>query len=373
MLTATTGAIAQEAPAGADVHRSPRPDETLAPCSDAYTSAMSSAEPFLGESLEWYRSTSKRDQKYEAHYGEHLYVLKRLDHVFNLGGSLDCRPSKAQVPAWLRTTASLLLWPIRWAKPLAPHAIAFTPAVTIRMLQTRSAPVRTPSYQPYATLQWLDTLNARPAREQIAAGHAPWINVAEFHVVIGHHSNGQEGCFFENEARPDDQCVRLDDEAPVVNVLNGSFSTNYIRAGSVLRSSRIHKSKEDQTALADRSVSVGAEFEQHVSMDEHLYGTYGRQRASVHAEGAVALWKLRMEAGLHGTKIFRLPEEAANHSWIGIAQVSLFVGRNGAWGGFVRYYSGQEYYNIAYRNHSTRWHYGVIHSRDGFFRFRASQ
>jgi hypothetical protein len=82
-----------------------------------------------------------------------------------------------------------------------------TPAVRIRMLQDRSAPVRTPSYMPRGNFQFLkvrglkdglpraDRDKAHPLADFLQAlRRVPHVSIWEMHVIGGHHSNGQDGC-----------------------------------------------------------------------------------------------------------------------------------------------------------------------------------
>jgi hypothetical protein len=51
-------------------------------------------------------------------------------------------------------------------------------------------------------------------------------------------------------------------------------------------------------------------------------------------------------------------------------QFSCFPWENGGWGFFVRFYSGQDYYNIGFLERINRLHFGATFNQSGFFRFR---
>jgi len=132
-------------------------------------------------------------------------------------------------------------------------AFSGTPAVRIRMLRDRSAPVRTPSYMPRGNFQFLwvrglkgrVSLDARDADRPLASfiaklRNVPRVSVWEAHVIAGHHSNGQDGCLsIEQQIEPpppapDGECQPpgVIPTAETMNRINGSFSSAfYFRFG----------------------------------------------------------------------------------------------------------------------------------------------
>lgn len=82
----------------------------------------------------------------------------------------------------------------------------FTPNFVLRMRDQFSHPIRTPSYMPKGTLFY-------------HVGNDDVTGVDRFaFLTIGHHSNGQEGSFFEADSL-------------TINTFNGSFSSNYASLG----------------------------------------------------------------------------------------------------------------------------------------------
>src|SRR4030095_3269960 len=97
--------------------------------------------------------------------------------------------------------------------------------VRLRMFDSRSAPVRTPSYMPKGTFSGLmfrrePTVGTRGSRVGLWAGQ----------ITVGHHSNGQDGCLFTTDVLVNEDCVGPAD-LQQINRINGSFSTNYVRIG----------------------------------------------------------------------------------------------------------------------------------------------
>ncbi|WP_111707641.1 hypothetical protein [Lutibacter citreus] len=82
----------------------------------------------------------------------------------------------------------------------------FTPQIIIRMYNEYSYPVRTPSYIPQLTFYYL-TGNKQASKKLTLFGR------------IAHHSNGQDGNFFNEDGN--------------INLNTGSFSTNFIELGFI--------------------------------------------------------------------------------------------------------------------------------------------
>lgn len=83
----------------------------------------------------------------------------------------------------------------------------FTPQIILRMYQERSYPVRTPSYMPQITIYYLFTSKESIRKYSLFGRYA-------------HHSNGQDGDFFE--------------ESGSINLKSGDFATNSIETGLIV-------------------------------------------------------------------------------------------------------------------------------------------
>jgi hypothetical protein len=53
-----------------------------------------------------------------------------------------------------------------------------------------------------------------------------------------------------------------------------------------------------------------------------------------------------------------------------MARAACYPTRQGGWGIFVRYYGGQDYYNLGLLDNIQRVHVGATFNQSGFFRFR---
>src|SRR5258706_8758288 len=268
--------------------------------------------------------------------------------------------------------------------------LSATPAVRLRMLRQVSDPVRTPSYMPRVNLQVLYARGmAGKLRENmglVPRGTASAIGVYEYHAILGHHSNGQDGCFFKGQTRVSDaeDCtppLTPDAEAArnLINRHDGSFSTNYVRLGFNYRGTRV----DSATLVDDRDWTVGMEIEQHFHMDPNVFPRYGRTRVigsvgvasrpngmSDHWWDQAHWWTCdaRREAKGSITYIAGHPDTVWPVAVTG--ELACFPSTEGGWGIFVRYYAGQDYYNLGFLDNITRWQVGATFNQDGFFRFR---
>ena len=280
------------------------------------------------------------------------------------------------------------------------YSISGTPAVRIRMLREVSAPVRTPSYMPRVNAQFLwtrglkdcDPSSPKPecgAREAVAmrgveqvpaavAAEAralvavPRVSVWEAHLIVGHHSNGQDGCLLTTQARvpPDTgECVPPGTvTAETINRRDGSFSTNYLRTGINYSRNWMESGLE-----ADREARVRAEVEYHPRawIDDDIEDLYGRTRligAAAYATRHVKICRRRFEGSASLQWNPGVVETVTE--WTTSVQASCFPFTGGGWGFFVRYYRGQDYYNLGFLDEISRVHIGATFNQGGFFTFR---
>ena len=266
-----------------------------------------------------------------------------------------------------------------------PRRFAFvvsgTPAVRIRMFNERSAPVRTPSYMPRGNFQmiWARNLEnsmamARGERSaawtNFRASSVATVSLYETHVVVGHHSNGQDGCLYTNEVPSGDDCV----EAPgggarTINTKDGSFSTNYVRVGTNYRRNYL-----DEAGWSGLEWGVRFDVEYHPRrwVDPRIVDLYGRLREKVGFATASRGWRwCGRRAEISGSLEFihGAPDDVSPVAKT--AQLDCFPWDNGGWGFFVRYYHGQDYYNIGFLRNISRVHAGATFNQNGFFRFHS--
>ena len=285
---------------------------------------------------------------------------------------------------------------------LKKFAMAFsgTPAVRIRMLRDRSAPVRTPSYMPRGNFQflWVRGLDAQlrertPGKSRAEADviedlrKIRRVSIWEAHVIAGHHSNGQEGCLstdqhLEPPPPAEGDCVPqgLVPTAETMNRKDGSFSSAfYFRFGGNYSWNKTRDVTPanappgfvDLEAYLERRAVLEFEYHPKPWVDPQMRDIYGRHR--VHGGGALA-WKgvkgcqRRLETS--GDVYWNPGVIDPELDWSGAVQVSCFPWMNGGWGFFARLYTGQDYYNVGFLDDITRLHMGFTFNQADFFRFR---
>lgn len=285
-------------------------------------------------------------------------------------------------------------------KDIKETAMVFsgTPAVRIRMLRDRSAPVRTPSYMPRGNFQFLWV---RGLKDGVPAANrdkprsfaefiqqlrqAPRISIWEFHVIGGHHSNGQDGCLSTDQAlvppppAKDGQCVPPDIEptAATMNRVDGSFSSAFFFRFGGNYSKNWMRDESPQTGSdaphAYREMRASAEYEWHPRqwVDEQMRDIYGRHRVNIGAAYAtrdIAWCQRRFEVS--GGVVWNPGVVDPELDWSGNVQVSCFPWLNGGWGFFARWYAGQDYYNVGFLDDINRLQVGFTFNQADFFRFR---
>jgi len=274
------------------------------------------------------------------------------------------------IPLFLDNRTDDLYAGLRDAEPgwSTRRTVLLTPEFVIRQLSEKSAasmPVRTPSFMPKLTTQYLMArrVGSRrdPARSPISA------IVVGFQGTFGHYSNGQSGCFRANEQAKSDGSgdCELNPTAPLgadtLNTVDGSFSTWYFQIQSHLRFAHYRDS------LLLFSATLGAGIEWHPAflepiggMDSALATVYGRQRpfASLDLTRQTS-WKCptnfalawmpcgvgKLRAGVNAEYISVHPPGIPGVATI--TELAWTFDRYVGFGAIVRLHRGQDYYNMA--------------------------
>jgi hypothetical protein len=273
-----------------------------------------------------------------------------------------------------------------------------TPAVRIRMLQDRSAPVRTPSYMPRGNFQFLWVRGIKPrsdsGKRERPRGLSEFIQklrdvrqigIWELHVIGGHHSNGQDGCLSTDQAldppppAETGECIPagLVPTRETINRRDGSFASQFFfRFGGnysrnlMRRGTPVNASEPPQ---AFREWRLSAEYEWHPKklVDDQMRDIYGRHRANLgaaYATRGVQWCKRRFEVA--GGVVWNPGVVDPELDWSGHVTATCFPWLNGGWGFLVRWYTGQDYYNVGFLDDINRLQVGVTFNQADFFRFR---
>jgi hypothetical protein len=259
-------------------------------------------------------------------------------------------------------------------QPVWTWAASFTPLLRLRMLSTESHPVRTPSYMPRPFLDWqlfrasaVDTTwdDRRYADVPVrlwGITFTPW----------AHHSNGQDGCLFEHQIRGPvtGECIGTlpSDSIPVTNKVDGSFSTNFIR----IRAGYSWFAAPD-TVGGPLQLNRRCTYEFGVEYHPigYLMGALSEDQAEYYSQWQVTLgvewsapWKGQWIVGADA-RWLNDPAPGVDN-WAYDAEVSWLPDFLSGWGGFVRYYSGMDYYNlgfmeaISYLQFGFTWDLGAV-------------
>jgi hypothetical protein len=237
------------------------------------------------------------------------------------------------------------------------------------MFDERSDPVRTPSYMPKGSLSLMFFRG-----ERTEPRHRVGIWAAQ--LTVGHHSNGQDGCLFETDVLVGDDCIGTPD-LDRINRRDGSFSTNFVRLGGRYRRewlATINEGLPTEEHVGMSQLTVGADVDLHFATDARIAPFYGERRLRGLASFGRRLPRLcrsRVGVSVSASYVGNEPDTVPPVAYQ-LEGVCTFTPQGG-WGAFVRYYDGQDYYNLAFTQHIRRLHVGVQYDQDGFLRFITRQ
>jgi hypothetical protein len=254
----------------------------------------------------------------------------------------------------------------------AAWAFSFSPMVRLRMHAEPSNPVRTPSYMPKFTIQYLRVMRTQAGSDEVSRLRSP-VRFIELQIIPwGHHSNGQEGCLFEDQTRVDGECAdgSFVPDGRAVNIEDGSFSTNYARATIIYEINRLDDNLIVRSAFAaslalevhPRDFGPGAISQQL----QEAYGTYRSRAALEHRRAFAHSWPGLLRPFSSGQ--FRV-EASTEYMYEGPDEVPPFVidlrveatfAPLGGWGIAARYYHGQDYYNLGFLRTLNEFQLGVV-------------
>lgn len=217
-------------------------------------------------------------------------------------------------------------------------ALMLNPQVQVRMLDRKSFPIRNPSYKAYITFYHDLKVWKRTFLQKVFYDDAVWF------ASIAHHSNGQNGNFYASDTTRE------------ANFQNGNFATNFIEVG--ISSYKLKMLRKDLYSI--REIKTWLEFHPPEWSIDELDNSYGSMR-------------LYVKAGIIGP--MRERENDFLNNWLQQSGIEVkggwIAGRmNGASQGdipkrlivditykyyppwfdeiafFLRFYRGQDYYNI---------------------------
>jgi hypothetical protein len=242
------------------------------------------------------------------------------------------------------------------------QAVSLSFILRIRMVGDTSSPVRPPSYIPrlnYQAFWFFKNTPARIKKKEGRFGGQGTLTMVGLRASLGHHSNGQQYCRFdENRRIPDEDdtsappCPSGDVDS--LNVRSGDFSTDFIQLAGHLAYLIL-----DEDSFEQRRWGVGLVGETNPqwldflpgAIDAEEYATYGPHRLRLelayteHLSAPKRLpAMLSVDIGLEGFS--KTAPGVARYRVQ--AQAAYVPDRLGGIGLFARFTSGQDYLNILY-------------------------
>ncbi|QRM90625.1 hypothetical protein FG167_15735 [Lacinutrix sp. WUR7] len=210
-----------------------------------------------------------------------------------------------------------------------------TPQVTIRMYREDSYPVRTPSYIPQISLYYL--ANKKEA-----------LNYLVFFGKIAHHSNGQDGEFYN--------------EDNTINLQSGNFATNFVEFG-FLKTGYSNKLK------AIKTLKSAIEIHPKSWLLPELKGRYSGLRL----HNSFTSFKFPLTDSNSDRANFSLKAEATvmldNYNDLDVFDLERFNASVTFYyhpkflediGLFVQFYHGMDYYNIYFEQQLSVIRFGIM-------------
>lgn len=241
------------------------------------------------------------------------------------------------------------------------QAVSLSFILRLRMVGDTSSPVRPPSYIPRLNYQGFWFFKHAPAPVAKAGGvaGAGALTLVGLRASLGHHSNGQQYCRYDETRRVPDEddtsappCPPGDVDS--LNVRSGDFATNFIQLAGHLAYLVL-----DEDSFEKRRWSVGLVGETHPlwldflpgAIDAEQYATYGPHRLRLELGYAEHVFEdrslpamLSVDVGLEGFS--KTGPGVARYRVQ--AQAAYVPDRLGGFGVFARFTSGQDYLNILY-------------------------
>ena len=210
-----------------------------------------------------------------------------------------------------------------------------TPQIIIRMYNEESYPVRTPSYIPQISFYYL-------------ANKADPLNYLVFFGKIAHHSNGQDGSFYNEDS--------------TINLQSGNFATNFFEFGFL-------KTAYSRRLKAIKTIKSSIEIHPKSWMLQELRGRFSGLRW----HNTFTSFKFPLEDSYNDRANFSLKAEATimldNFNDLDVFDLNRFNASLTFYyhpkflediGLFVQFYHGMDYYNIYFKHQLSIVRFGIM-------------
>jgi hypothetical protein len=224
-------------------------------------------------------------------------------------------------------------------------ALLMNPQVQLRMLDTRSWPIQVPSYHFYLNYYRSIDLWRKWFANKLVYTDAIWF------ASLAHHSNGQSGEFYIN------------DSTRTVDLVQGNFSMNYVQLGLMTYTLR----NNGRQYFSLREIKIHVEWYPSVWSDPTIKRIYGLKRlfSTLSLGGPwrkeksawVNRWlqnsSIEMKAGwiFGGFNNYRALD--ASHRLIVDINYKYYPPWFDEVSFFLRFYTGQDYYNVYFEKQLT--------------------
>lgn len=280
--------------------------------------------------------------------------------------SLAPRQNSDQYMRWIHAEAG--------GKTEVRHTGGLTLSTTIRGHAGQSVPIQTPSIGFAGRYQRL--MHARSAGKVGSVAPHGVSSIRMFGFGLVHHSNGQDGCTFADQSRgvdgrcsPDDTVVA---NTSKLNTIDGSFGTNYWAATfgwsrrrfqadgrnfgfvhSYTAEGRYHQDRPGG-GLKDGLADVYGRWEAAGSAQVELpHPRIGFKKPLLRELGRFDRVQLTSRAWVRGGGTRVYSGASVDAAWLGFA--------GGVAGPFVRWYEGDDYYNIRFaERRSFKFYFGLM-------------
>jgi hypothetical protein len=269
--------------------------------------------------------------------------------------------------------------------------VIVTPMFRIRQLNDSSAAVRTPSFMPRLSTEYLVVSRLGEATGPEANLRFSPVLVRGVRLTLAHHSNGQAGCFREN-FRPIDEhaneCEPIpgtDTNVVKLNRANGDFSSTFVQL--MVHTTLMNRASGDRPT---HSFGLAVAYDYHPpgifgALSDEQRQLYGSWRVLALGEGiqlvgnecddgSPRLWYQNFTCAFRGRarisgEYERAPQnpgplalriKPAVLPWRSQLEVSYVFTRLLGTGMFVRWHDGQDYYNIDFVNRRRVFMYGLM-------------
>ncbi len=242
-------------------------------------------------------------------------------------------------------------------------AMPITMVFTVRMTDTVSQPVRTPSYRIRPI--WLQAIHLTPETRDTKA-FAMW----GFGAGAMHYSNGQAGCTYQGFARDttlQHNCIVTDAALAArrrPNLIDGDFSTTFFPVALYWRWGRMtdtsyHVQHQHTIMLEGQINPLGMAPG---GLERELAMEYGRHQLNAtyeyeHIAGCAAFWpRLLCAPGMRRLSlegVYRTAQDSGR-TWrtFQAEYARIYEGARG-FGWFVRAHFGGDYYNIQFKENGN--------------------